>query len=258
MKFCTIASGSKGNMTYLETKEAKIILDAGISLGEAQRRVGGMNLDLSRIDAVVISHEHIDHVKFLVTFLKKTHASLFINKLSFDRLDEASRRRLIGQKVNFIEANKKYVIKDLELMTLKLSHDSASIFGYIFISEAKRLACITDTGFFPLPYIDLLKDVDGLVIESNHDVEMLIESNRPRALKERILSPVGHMSNYICGQILELVLNHRQKVVLLAHISEECNRPEIIEREIIAEMKKTFSGDIEMAGQWEASKLYEI
>ena len=258
MRFCIVGSGSKGNMTYIETSEAKVLLDAGISYLTAQKRTKEENIDISAVDSVIITHEHGDHVRFLPTILKRTNAQLYINKKSFEQLDSRLKVKIPNVKVKFLESDTKYKIKDLELLTLKLSHDSANTFGYIFINENKRLAYVTDTGFFPLQYIELIKNVDALIIESNHDVEMLLESDRSWFLKERILSPQGHMSNYICQQLLTAVLNKNHKVVILAHISLECNSVEIIKNEMIPEIKRVFSGDIIIAEQFRALKLYQL
>jgi phosphoribosyl 1,2-cyclic phosphodiesterase len=106
--------------------------------------------------------------------------------------------------------------------------------------------------------VNILKSVDAIIIEANHDITMLLESDRSWYLKERILSPLGHMSNHICGQILEAVLNSRQQYVILAHISLECNSFEIIDTEIVQVIKKTYQGEIVMAEQFEATRLYQI
>jgi phosphoribosyl 1,2-cyclic phosphodiesterase len=161
-------------------------------------------------------------------------------------------------KVKFIEENTKYKIKDLEILTMKLSHDSVNIFGFVFVEGNSRLAYITDTGFLPLQYINVLKDIDALIIECNHDITMLMESNRPLELKHRILSPKGHISNHICLQILLAVLNERHKVVMLAHLSEDCNSIEIVQRDVIAEVNKISNVKIAIASQYEASNIYEI
>ena len=258
MKFCVIGSGSRGNMTYIETNKTKVLLDAGISFPSAQKRVEEQNINLSEISAVIITHEHYDHVSFLPTVLKRTKADLYINKRSFEHLDYRVRGSLPRVKVKFLEADTRYKIGDLDVLTLQLSHDSANNFGYVFISEGKRLAYVTDSGFFPLKYIELIKNVDALIFECNHDIEMLLESDRPWVLKERILSPNGHMSNQICQQILQAVLNDRHKIVILAHISLECNSAEILETQIIPEIKKVYGGEIALAEQFRALKLYQI
>lgn len=258
MKFCTIASGSKGNMTYIESNNTKILLDVGISLREAKNRTTTQNIDFKNINAIIISHEHIDHVRFLPTFIKHTDAVLYISKLSFDNLNFKIKSELVNRRIVFIEENKRYKINDIDVLTLELSHDSAAAFGFIFIGNNKRLASLTDTGFLPVKYINILKEVDALIIEANHDVQMLMECNRPLELKHRILSPKGHMSNHICLQVLLNVLNERHKIVMLAHISEECNSIDIIQNEIIFEVEKIYNGEILIASQFEASKIFKL
>lgn len=258
MKFCVISSGSKGNMTYIETPKARILLDVGISLKEAKKRTINHEINFENIDAILITHEHGDHINFLPTLIKLSKATLYINKLSFDNLSPNIKSKLDNVNIRFIEENKKYRINDLEFLTLKLSHDSANIFGFIFITNDKRLAYITDTGFFPVHYLNILKNVDGLIIEANHDITMLMECDRSLYLKKRILSPQGHMSNYICQQILLKVLNERHKVVVLAHLSEECNTIEIVERDIIQEIKQIYNGEVIVAKQYEALAFFQL
>jgi len=258
MRFCVIGSGSKGNMTYIETKETKILIDAGISMLSAKKRLFEEDIDISNISAVIITHEHIDHVQFLPTILKRTGATLYINEESYNNLNDDLKYNIPPVKIKFLEPDTRYQIKDLDFLTLELSHDSVNNFGFIFINENKRLAYITDTGFFPLKYVDIIKNVDGLIIESNHDVGMLLESDRPWYLKERILSPHGHMSNHICLQLLLAILNEKHKIVVLAHVSLECNSKEIIENEMIPEIQKVYNGEIVIAEQFRALKSYKI
>lgn len=258
MKFCIISSGSKGNMVYIETDQTKVILDVGISFREATNRIEDKDINFDDVDAIIITHEHSDHVRFLGTFLKRTKAVLYINELSFNNLSNVVKNSLDNIKVKFIEENKKYRIKDLELLTMKLSHDSANIFGFIFIEGQNKLAYITDTGFLPIQYINILKDIDAIIIECNHDITMLMESNRPLELKHRILSPKGHMSNHICLQVLLAILNERHKFVILAHLSEDCNSIELVQQDVIDEINKISDTMIEIASQREASRIYQI
>lgn len=258
MRFCIIGSGSKGNMTYIEVGETKILLDAGISLLSAKKRISDESVDLANIQAVIITHEHGDHVNFLPTILKKTKAALYINKDSYNKLDNAIKAQLPDVKIKFIKSDTRYRINDLDFLTLRLSHDSANIFGFVLIGNNKKLAYITDTGFFPLKYIDIIRNVDALIIEANHDIEMLLQSDRSWFLKERILSPNGHMSNQICLQLLLAVLSERHKVIVLAHISQECNSPDLIREQMYPEIKKIFNGEILLAEQNQALKPYKL
>jgi phosphoribosyl 1,2-cyclic phosphodiesterase len=256
MKFCVLASGSKGNMTYIESSSSKILIDAGISYKEASLR---SNIDFTNLDAILITHEHSDHICGLITMAKKTNAPIYVHEDTYNVIKSRYKEKLVGLKVSIIEANKKYQIKDLRFLTLRLSHDSACCLGFIFVDDKNSLGYITDTGFLPIPYIDLLKKVDALIIEANHDVEMLHNSNRPWMLKERILSIEGHMSNYISGQIIKTVLSaHKLKMLVLAHLSEECNTEEIAIDTILSTIEGDYLPKIMVAHQHQATPIIEV
>lgn len=256
MKFCVLASGSKGNMTYIESASTKILIDAGISYKEATLR---SNIDFTNLDAILITHEHSDHIYGLITMAKKTGALIYVHEDTYNVLKIRLKEKLVGLKISIIEANKKYQIKDIRFLTLRLSHDSACCLGFIFVDDKNSLGYITDTGFLPIPYIDLLKKVDALVIEANHDVEMLHNSDRPWLLKERILSIEGHMSNYISGQVIKTVLTARKlKMLVLAHLSEECNTEELAIDTILNAISGDYLPKILVARQYEATPILEV
>ena len=256
MLFQVVSSGSKGNLTYIKTSEANILIDAGISKNEILNRT---NIDLNKIDAIFITHEHIDHVKFLEQLARLSGATIYVNESSFKDIYSRYIKNVDGLNIKFIEPNKQITIKDVKILTLNLQHDSKSCYGYIFVSNNKSVAYCTDTGFIPLPYIDLLKKVDSLIIESNHDVEMLMNSNRPWYLKNRILSINGHMSNQICGEVLNKILEGGMlKKVVLAHLSEECNTEEIAVDTVLSKIDCEELPEIYVAKQREALPIIEV
>lgn len=256
MKFCVVASGSKGNMTYIETKEAKILIDAGITLSEAKLRLP--EIDFSQITDIFITHEHHDHTRYLRTAAKKTRANIYLHKKAFIRLPLEVRAELKNYNTFFIEENGHYQFKDFEVLTLGLSHDAASNLGYIFTSNDSSLAYVTDTGFFPQQYIETISNIDALIIEANHSVETLIGSNRHWVLKQRILSERGHLSNQDCYELLDVVSPSIHKCIILAHVSEDCNSDEAIYMEVISKLTPNFKGEILIARQKEAIKIFEI
>jgi len=164
-----------------------------------------------------------------------------------------------GIKVKYIEPNKPFKVKDFKVMALNLQHDSENCYGYIFTKQNQALAYCTDTGYIPVPYIDILRKVSSLIIESNHDVEMLMESNRPWYLKNRILSVKGHMSNKICGELLNKILDDcKLEKIVLAHLSEECNTEELAVDTVLENIDKENIPEIYVAKQWEALPLLEV
>lgn len=256
MKFKIIASGSKGNMTYVETNETKILIDAGIAYNRASLALIEDNIDLSEIDLILCTHEHTDHVGGLISILRKSNASLYITEKSYASLRDNIKCNLDLSNVKFIEANSKYTFKDLNILTLQMSHDSADCLGYILNSNNKTLVYATDTGIINIEYLKYLSLADALIIEANHNIEMLQESRRPEFLIRRILSVKGHLSNQLTCSILNNVLTDKQKYVVLAHISEDCNSIECITTEILEKIE--FKGKILIADQYQPLELLEL
>lgn len=258
MKFNVISSGSKGNLTYIETEQIKCLIDAGISVKEIRLR---SNIDVENIQAIFVTHDHIDHVCHLIRIARESNAVIYIEKSTFEafaqKKDNAS--QMEGLKFVFVEANKKYRVGDLTVYTLMLSHDTSSCLGYVFSDGRESLAYITDTGFLPIPYLEVLRKVDALIIEANHDIELLNKSSRPWYLKERILSVKGHMSNVICGQIVNTVLSAKKlKVLVLAHLSEECNTEELAVDTVLGLIEGEYLPKIAVARQYEATGLMGV
>lgn len=256
MKFQVISSGSGGNITYIESDKTRILLDAGITLKEFSKRV---DIDLSTIDAIVITHDHGDHTGSLMPFLHKTNAVLYINKDVLEYLVKQKHFDFSGIKVQYIESNKKYLINDITIFTMELSHDAVNCNGFIFSSGKESLAYVTDTGLVPLVYMKLLSKVDTLIIEANHDIEMLNESNRPWFLKQRILSFKGHLSNITCGEVLNKLLEEKKiSQVVLAHLSQECNKEEIAIDTVMSLIEGDYLPKFVIAKQFEALDLMDV
>lgn len=257
MKFCVINSGSSGNMTYVEYNGGAILIDAGIALSRAQKMI---DLDYSKVKAILVTHEHIDHVHYLDTVSKKLNVPIYIHKKCFKgmRKDFLSKLKDNGANIFFIEEDSHYELFGLDVYTLKLSHDSKACLGYMFIEKEtnNRLMYATDTGFFPTNYISLAKSCNGLIIEANHDIEMLRDSDRPYYLIQRILSPEGHMSNYMCYLLLKEVCDDK-KTIVLAHLSKDCNCYDCIKRDILDPLKG-YEGEIIVSSRDAATKLIEL
>jgi len=234
MRFRVLSSGSSGNMTYIETKNTKIILDAGIGTNNFFAKYG---IDLKTIDGVVITHEHTDHTMSIKALLNRTQAPLYINKASYDLLLQKN-PTIRAREIQYLEANCQYLIGDIKVFTLLLNHDAANCFGFIFANNGEYLAYVTDTGVLAEPYLELLKKADSIIIEANHDTEMLLESERSWYLKQRILSCDGHLSNQVCGTILnEVIKAHKVKTIVLAHLSDECNTEECAMDTVLKEIE---------------------
>lgn len=240
MKVVVIGSGSKGNAVYIETQEAKILIDNGLSYLEMVNRLASQGIYLKTLDAIFITHEHIDHTAGLVRTMKMTQAKLFINMNSFYQLRKVILNSIDFENVYFIEEKRKYLIKDLSIVPITLSHDSINCYGYLLKAADSTYAHITDTGFLKKEYFKLLKYFDTILLESNHDIELLQNSNRPYYLKQRILSRKGHLSNNDCCKYLKEIVTDKTKRVILAHLSEECNNEDLAKQLV----EETFNNEL--------------
>jgi phosphoribosyl 1,2-cyclic phosphodiesterase len=211
MRYYLLASGSNGNCTLIQTKEANILIDVGISLASMKQRLEALGLSLESIDAIFITHEHIDHVRSLPSFpLEKVYSGAGTCPL----LDN-----------HILQAYQPFSIKDMTITPIPLSHDCINGFGYVVQNHIERLVYLTDTGYVAAKNQSYIQGATHYVVESNHDVEMLLNSNRPRYLVRRILSDYGHLNNEQCGEMLAKVIDMSTKSITLAHLSEEANDP---------------------------------
>lgn len=219
MKVIVLSSGSKGNTTYIETEETRILIDAGNTCKYILSKLQDYNIDPSKIDAILITHTHIDHVKGLPVLLKKINPCVYITEKMHPYMEYLENYYII--KENTIK------IKDILIEVIKTSHDTEDSVGYIVNNNDKSIVYITDTGYINKKYFDTLKNRDLYIMESNHDIEMLNNSSYPFATRQRILSDKGHLSNYDSAKYLANFIGNKTKYVLLAHLSEENNTKEL-------------------------------
>ncbi len=215
MKVCVLSSGSKGNTTYIETKDAKILIDCGNSSKYITEKLSTLNVEPNDLDAILITHVHSDHIKGLQVFSKKTNATIYMTEKMYPYLDFINNYCLI--RTNKIK------IKDLDIDIIKTSHDAEDSVGYIVSNDNKSVVYITDTGYINKKYFDILSNRNLYIFESNHDIEMLNNGRYPFELRQRILSDKGHLSNYDSAKYLSQFIGNNTKKIILAHLSEENN-----------------------------------
>jgi phosphoribosyl 1,2-cyclic phosphodiesterase len=223
MKAIILASGSAANATYLEINNEKFLIDCGLSYRQLQYRLKKHDRDLTGLKGIFITHEHADHVAGLRVLLKNHDIKVYLSQGTYDSLD----KRYLGE----VDETSFVIMKNLEniemygfqAMAFTTYHDAAEPFGYRFTEADKSLVYITDTGYFPIKQYELLRNADCYIIESNHEVEMLLESSRPWQLKRRILDDQGHLSNEDSANLLLNLAGERTKHIVLAHLSRECN-----------------------------------
>lgn len=231
MRIINFGSGSHGNCTLISYKDTNIIIDCGINDKYVIPRLN--DLGIKKIDGILITHEHNDHIRFLAKFINHYRCNTYIDKASFENINPSSYPGIKQEYLCFIEPNVKFNLKDIIFVPLSLMHDTKAIMGFLIKMGENNMAYMTDTGLMPDKYLPLLKQMNIILLESNHDIEMLLSSSRPYLLKQRILGDHGHLSNVQAATVLRNVISKETKVIMLAHLSEECNTPEIAYDEAI-------------------------
>ncbi len=251
MKICNLASGSKGNVTYIETKNHKILIDLGMTLKYVTNKLEEINITPGQIDTILITHTHKDHTSAIKTFIKKYNPKIYV---TFPMLVEID---YLKEYPNTIIYEDLIELNECIVDSVKLSHDTNDIRGYILEAENKSLAYITDTGYINQKHIDKLSNKNFYLIESNHDIEMLINGPYPEHLKRRVVGPKGHLSNIDASQYIKKMIGINTKELMLMHLSEMNN----CETLALENMRKELSNQkicIHCAKQNKISEVIEI
>lgn len=254
MKLCVLASGSKGNSTYIESSNSKILIDIGMSCLYIEKSLDSIGARARDIQGILITHTHSDHINGLRVFLKKYHTTLYITEKIYNEL------RLQVEIENYVLIDKEFTLGNMNIEVIKTSHDAEDSNGYIIHDESSSLVYITDTGYINRKYHEKLSNKNYYVIESNHDVELLMNGSYPYHLKQRILGDRGHLSNKSCADYMAKFIGDNTKGVILIHLSEENNRKEIA-YSTLTDMLKENNKDVEniiISAQTEPTEVVEI
>lgn len=252
MKIKVLASGSKGNSTYIETKKSKILIDIGITYPHLLSELSTINRTPQDLDAILITHTHSDHIKGLQSLVKKTNISVYASPAMLEELKE----KIPLTVCRYLEEH--FFLNDIEIELMHTSHDVDSV-GYILSNDEKSIVYVTDTGYINRRYLKRMKNKDLYVIESNHDEKMVMEGPYPFILKQRVLSDKGHLSNHTTAKYLQEIVGDKTKCIILAHISENNNTEELAyqtTKEVLEE--NHIDKEIVIAKQYESLEMIEV
>lgn len=211
MRFALLESGSKGNCFVLRDENTTLVIDCGGGKRYLQNALADLGVSTADIDALLITHDHSDHIAQL---------NLFSGIPVYSPVD------LPGTAAKEVIPDMPFQIEHLSITPLALSHDAGDTVGYVIESWQEKLVYITDTGYVRDSVLPFLKGADYIILESNHDTEMLMKTSRPMFLKMRIAGDSGHLCNEDCASILKRIVTNNTKCVVLAHISEQANTRE--------------------------------
>ena len=265
MRMCPIASGSSGNSIYVGSDNTHILVDAGISkkrIEDGLKTVGENGTD---IDAILITHEHSDHIQGLGVFVRKYPVPIYGTPATLKQIQCMDYLGYIPPELfTEISPDEEFMLGDISVSSMRISHDAADPVAYSFANGDKHMAIATDMGEYTDYTLDHLKDMDALLIEANHDIRMLQVGPYPYQLKQRILSERGHLSNESAGRLLSDIACDRLQTIILGHLSKENNLPELayetVRLEIESGDNEYHANDFEMivAKRSEPTRIVEI
>ncbi len=228
MKMCSIASGSSGNCIYIGTEATHLLVDVGISGKKTVEGLNQLGLTGSDIDGILITHEHSDHINGLGVMCRKFGIPVYGTEGTISAIREVSNLGALDDSLfHVVRADEKFILKDITVNPMKISHDAAQPVAYRFQYGSRRMAVATDLGIYDEYTVENLKGMDALFLEANHDINMLQVGPYPYYLKQRILGNRGHLSNELSGKLLSRLLHDNLKTVVLGHLSKENNLAEL-------------------------------
>lgn len=224
LKFCSLYSGSSGNCQYIKTENTTILVDAGLSGKKIQQEIMNIGEDPKKIDALFITHEHSDHIQGAGIISRRFDVPIYANARTWEAMSSA-----IGEiKSHNIRIMDDIVeVGDLAVRAFDISHDAAHPVGYNIFYNNKKISLVTDTGCVNDNITNSIMDSDLLLVESNHDEDMVLIGPYPWPLKRRVLGEFGHMSNDTAGHLISKVVKRGTEIVLLGHLSKENNFPQL-------------------------------
>ena len=225
MKVTVLASGSKGNATLVEIGKDQYLIDCGLTYRQLKQRLEKQNKVLDNLKGLFITHEHRDHVSGLRVLLNNHSMPIYLSEGTYKGLDKRYTGDIDNHLIRFLREEEIIEFENFKLLPFSVYHDAIEPMGFRFIENDESFVYMTDTGYFPLRKYDLIRNATAYMVESNYESEMLLESSRPWMLKRRILDDQGHLSNEDSANLLLDIIGEKTQVIILAHISEDCNLP---------------------------------
>lgn len=258
--FCALGSGSKGNSYLIGNGKNNILIDAGLSAKYICENLTDLGISPDQIDGIVITHEHMDHIAGIRVFSKNFGVPVYANEKTMSAILHKM-PDMESKNVRVFENS--FQIQSLDIQPFKTPHDSVCSCGFSIYSGINKVTVATDLGHMNSSVMENLKYSDILVLEANHDLEMLEKGPYSLFLKKRVRGPKGHLSNDLCGQTLTKLLDYGLKQVILAHLSDENNTPEIAYNTVIKYLNEKGAQDkkdifIDIAQQQKRGKCYRI
>ncbi len=252
-----LGSGSSGNATFLATERVRLLIDAGLSGRETLRRMALIGETLESLDAILITHEHSDHINGLAGLARKAGRGATPVYIS-SRTRLALPPQIKLPAVESFEPGCRFEIGEVAVEPFTIPHDAVDPVAFRFTAEGVRVAIVTDLGYMPQNVKHYLSGCHGLILESNHDLEMLRSGPYPWYVKQRVGSQTGHLSNEALGKFLRQEFDREARVLVLAHLSQQNNHPEIARLEAASALEEHSAGQTKLtvSSQTEPTEVF--
>ena len=261
LKFCSLYSGSSGNSLYVESEHSKILVDTGVSAKKILEALTSIDVQIDKIDAILVTHEHTDHVQSLGTISKKYDIPVYANKKTWDSMENQKNKISVSNQKHFNNCED-FEIGDLKIYPFDTPHDAANSCGFNIINQNQKLSIATDLGHINTKILDCLEGSQFLMLEANYDPEVLKCCSYPYQLKTRIASENGHLSNSLAGKTIAHLINSGLNSVILGHLSKESNFPELAYKTVLEELENyNYSNDtvkLSVASRFNPTPLIEV
>ena len=235
LKFCSLYSGSSGNSLFVSSNNTNILVDAGVSAKKITEALTSINIDVTKIDAILVTHEHTDHVQSLGVLSKKYDIPVYANLNTWNAMPK-QKEKVKTENQRFFVNSESFEIGDLKINPFDIPHDAANPCGFNISNDNKKISIATDIGHITENIMNNLKNSSFILLESNYEPEVLKYCSYPYHLKRRIDGPDGHLSNISAGKVVANLMNHGINHVTLGHLSKESNFPELAYKTVLSEL----------------------
>lgn len=257
LKFCSLYSGSSGNSFFVQSDNSKILVDAGVSCKKIVDALASLDVAIEDIDAILVTHEHTDHTQSIGTISKKYNIPVYANRKTWLAMP-TQKDKINENNIYLFRNNEEFNLKDLKIFPFSIPHDAANPCGFNILNDNTKISIATDIGHMDHSVLNNLKNSKFILLESNYEPEVLKCSPYPYRLKERIASPVGHLSNIEAGKTINYLADYGLENVMLGHLSKENNFPELAYKSVLEQIEENKKLNLEIASRFEPSDFFEV
>ena len=256
-KYCSLYSGSSGNSFLVKSDNTNLLIDAGVTLKKIVTALEEIKINVEDIDAILVTHDHIDHTKSIATISNKYNIPVYANKKTWDAISQIA-SKIPDYNKKIFNNSETFSIGDIKILPFSTPHDAADPCGFNLYNSNKKISIATDIGYVSEDLLNHLKNSSCILLEANYDPEILKCSSYPYVLKQRISSKTGHLSNISAGKTLANLYNFGLEKALLIHLSKENNFPELAYETIKNETLNCSKLSIDIAPRDKPTKLFDV